>query len=140
MNRLDHALPSPFAVERDGWGYTTENDVKDAANEAVANALAHAYYGGSSTVKIVLRPGMLVVTNSGTLVIERELALAGGTSEAGNPAPMRMFSRIGKIDHAGSGLNAIWRTCGRVFGRLPTLTTQKSAYWDFAWGRERQAK
>lgn len=33
----------------------------------------------------------------------------------------RIFSHIGKIDHAGSGLNAIWRTCERSFGVLPRL-------------------
>ena len=121
MARLDHAITTPFRIDEGGYGHTTNSEVKDAANEALANALVHAYYGGSSTVKVILGDGRLVATNSGTLVVDRDVALAGGTSEPRNPALMRIFSHIGRIDHAGSGLNAIWRTCRNAFGREPTL-------------------
>jgi hypothetical protein len=46
----------------------------------IANALVHAYYGGPITAKVVPSPDPLVVSNSGTMIIDRELALAGGTS------------------------------------------------------------
>ncbi len=61
------------------------------------------------------------MVRDGTLIVNGGLALAGGASEPRYLPLMRIFSHIGKIDHAGSGLNAIWRTCGRAFGRLPTL-------------------
>lgn len=121
MNRLDHAIATPFTIDARGYGHTTGNPVKDAVNEALANALVHAYYGGSSTVKAILKRDALEVSNSGSFVIERGIALAGGTSEPRNPALMRIFAHIGRLDRAGSGLNAIWRTCREEFGVEPIL-------------------
>lgn len=93
----------------------------EAVNEAVTNALVHAYYGGASTVTVVLRPERLEVTNSGTLLVDRDVAIAGGTSETRNPTLMRLFNFIGASDRAGSGVQEIWETWSASFGSEPEL-------------------
>lgn len=121
MGRLDRALPSPFGLQEGGIGHTGRTLLKDACNELVANALAHAYYGGQATVRVILRADSLTVTNSGTFVIDPALAVEGGTSAPRNPALMQILGHLGRIDRAGTGLNAVWRLWEREFGAVPRV-------------------
>lgn len=119
--RLLTRFRSPFRTDRTGTRHGSENPVTEAVNEAVTNALVHAYYGGASTVTVVLRPERLEVTNSGTLLVDRDVAIAGGTSETRNPTLMRLFNFIGASDRAGSGVQEIWETWSASFGSEPEL-------------------
>ena len=119
--RLLTRFRSPFRTDRTGMRHGSENPVTEAVNEAVTNALVHAYYGGASTVTVVLRPERLEVTNSGTLLVDRDVAIAGGTSETRNPTLMRLFNFIGASDRAGSGVQEIWETWSASFGSEPEL-------------------
>ena len=107
--------------EREAGGKPTE-----AANEALVNALAHAYYGGTGSVRVVLRPDRLEVSNPGSMLVDRRVAIAGGFSEARNPTLMRIFSLIGASDRAGSGLCEIWSTWGSLYGSAPVLEERHS--------------
>ena len=121
MGRLDRALPSPFGLQEGGIGHTGRTPLKDACNELVANALVHAFYGGQATVRVILKADTLLVTNSGTFVIDPALAVAGGTSAPRNPALMQILGHLGRIDRAGTGLNAVWRLWEREFGTTPSI-------------------
>ncbi|MBR3316306.1 MAG: hypothetical protein IKG21_00605 [Atopobiaceae bacterium] len=96
----------------------------EAVNEAVANALVHAYYGGRSSIIIVLDDDALTVTNPGSFLIDRDVAIAGGMSEQRNPTLMRIFSFVGVSDRAGSGLQTIFETWRDRFDELPILTEE----------------
>ena len=120
-SRLLGRFKSPFRTDRTGTRHGAENPVTEAVNEAITNALVHAYYGGASAVTVILRPELLEVTNPGTLLVDRDVAIAGGTSETRNPTLMRLFSFIGASDRAGSGVQEIWETWPSEFGSEPEL-------------------
>lgn len=119
--KLDRALRQPFGLALDGMSHTRGTEVNDAVHEAIANALIHAYYGVPAQVTVVLDPRQLRVTNSGTFLVNRDLAIRGGLTEARNPILMRMFGLIGISDRAGSGLQKIYSTWERCFETTPTL-------------------
>lgn len=119
--KLDRAFRQPFALAQDGMSHTRDTEVNDAVHEAVANALIHAYYGVPAQVEIVLDPQKLTVTNSGTFLVRKDLAIEGGLSEARNPILMRMFSLIGVSDRAGSGLQKMYRTWKQRLNATPLI-------------------
>ena len=119
--RLLRYFKAPFSSGKGGVRHNTNNPVTEAVNEAVANAIAHAHYGSNASVKVVLRPNELNVTNTGDFLIDRKVAIAGGFSETRNPTLMRMLSLIGATDRAGSGLQTIWSVWGETFGSEPIL-------------------
>lgn len=101
--------------------HESANPVTEAVNEAIANALVHAHYGSSASVKVVLGQDGLEVTNTGDFLIDRRVAIAGGFSETRNPTLMRMLSLIGATDRAGSGLQKIWSVWDGLYGEPPLL-------------------
>ncbi len=123
--RIDRALPQSFGLNDNGMRHTSRTEINDAIHEAIANALIHAYYGTGATVTVVLEPHRLLVSNSGTFLISREVAIAGGITETRNPILARIFSLIGIIDRAGSGLRKIYSTWEEKFKETPLL---KEAY------------
>ncbi len=120
-NRIDRALAAPFKVDSSGMRHISSSDIKDSVHEAVANALVHAYYGSNSTVRVVLHPDRLTVTNSGSFLIDRAVAIEGGFSEPRNPTLMRIFGQVGVIDRAGSGLCKILTTWRSMDWQEPLL-------------------
>lgn len=124
--RLARRFRMPFSTNADGTRHGSRNPATEAANEALVNALAHAYYGGTGSVRVVLRPDRLEVSNPGSMLVDRRVAIAGGFSEARNPTLMRIFSLIGASDRAGSGLCEIWSTWGSLYGSAPVLEERHS--------------
>lgn len=90
----------------------------------MSNALVHAYYGGRSSIVIVLDEESLTITNPGSFLVDRDVAIAGGMSEQRNPTLMRIFSFVGVSDRAGSGLQTIFETWRDRFDELPVLTEE----------------
>ena len=119
--KLRSHFKAPFDTDRYGTTHAPRNLITEAVNEAVVNALAHAYYGDSCTVRVVLRPNELIITNPGAFLIDRDVALAGGISETRNPTLMRIFGFIGASDRAGSGLQKIWEVWRDSYESLPQL-------------------
>ena len=119
--RLQRHFPKPFNTDAHGTRHGSHNPVTESLNEAVTNALAHAYYGASTTVRVILKADQLEVTNPGALLIDRDVAIAGGYSEPRNPTLLRLFAFIGASDRAGSGLQEMWTTWKNTFDVVPTL-------------------
>lgn len=124
--RLQSRLMAPFSTDEFGTGHGSRNPVTEAANEAVTNALVHAYYGNASSVTIVLSADGLEVANTGSFLIDRDVAIAGGFSEPRNPTLMRIFGFVGASDRAGSGLSQMWTSWKGAFGVEPVLEESHS--------------
>lgn len=120
-DRMVRFFKAPFSAGVDGVRHNSANPVTEAVNEAIANAIVHAHYGSSASVKVVLGHDGLEVTNTGDFLIDRSVAIAGGFSETRNPTLMRMLSLIGATDRAGSGLQKIWSVWDGLYGESPLL-------------------
>lgn len=120
--RLIRHFKSPFFTNEMGTRHGSKNPVTEALNEGVANAVIHAHYGTAASVKVILGSEQLEITNTGGFLIDRDVAIAGGFSEARNPTLMRVMNFIGASDRAGSGLQDIWSTWSDAFGCEPVLT------------------
>lgn len=120
-DRIKRYFKMPFAANEAGMQHGTSNPVTEAVNEAVVNALAHAYYGSSGSIRVVLHEEGVEIVNPGSMLIDRDVAIAGGLSVARNPTLMTLFSFIGASDRAGSGLYSIWKIWESEFGCAPTI-------------------
>lgn len=119
--RMLRRFKSPFSAGKYGVRHTSESPVTEAVNEAIANAIAHAHYGSTASVKVILRTNELEITNTGDFLIDRRVAIAGGFSETRNPTLMRMLGLRGSTDRAGSGLQVIWEAWHDIFDATPVL-------------------
>lgn len=120
-SRIAANLDAPFSTDDRGMLHGSRNPVVESVNEALVNALVHAYYGSTGGVSVVLRKDSVVVRNPGGFLIDRKVAIAGGTSEARNPTLMKIFALMGASDRAGSGMCEIWLTWLNEFGREPMV-------------------
>lgn len=119
--RLSRYFKAPFSTDETGMSHAPRNEVGEAANEMLVNALVHSWYGGSATVRAILRPEFFEVTNPGSMLVTPEIAVAGGFSEPRNPTLMKIFNLLGAGDRAGSGLCAIWQICNERFNCSPSM-------------------
>lgn len=126
--RLLRHFKAPFTTDETGTIHGGANPITEATNEVVANAIIHADYGASSGagIRIILTNDSLTAHNPGTLLVDRDVAIAGGFSETRNPTLMRIFSFIGASDRAGSGLEMIFGNWKRLFEASPTLEEEHS--------------
>ncbi len=83
--------------------------VAQALREALANCLVNADYYGDVGVDITRRSNTIILTNPGSLRIEKNAALSGGTSDPRNSALHKMFSLIDIGERTGSGIPNIFR-------------------------------
>ena len=111
----------PFSTDADGLNHGRKNPITEALNEAVANALVHAYYGNEAFVKIIVSDGEVCISNTGNMLIDKEVAIAGGISTSRNPTLMRIMSFVGATDRAGSDVEMIWDVRNDRLGILPEL-------------------
>ncbi|MDD5844674.1 MAG: ATP-binding protein [Olsenella sp.] len=119
--RLRRFFKMPFTTDEHGTSHSAKNPLDEAVSEALANALIHSYYGTNATVLVLLKPDKLTISNPGTLLMSKDVAIAGGFSETRNPALMRIFNLIGVSDRAGSGLQKIWSTWQDEFKQTPSI-------------------
>lgn len=124
--KLRSHFKAPFGADEFGTVHASRNPITEAVNEALVNALVHAYYGDSCTISVVMGPDKLVVSNPGGFLIDRDVALAGGISETRNPTLMRILGFMGAGDRAGSGLQKIWRVWQDAYGEVPELVEAHS--------------
>lgn len=120
-NRLLKHFRSPFSTDEKGMLHGSNNLITESVNEVIVNALVHAYYGASSSIRILLHKDNLFVYNPGTLLVDKDIAISGGFSEARNPTLMRIFSFIGASDRAGSGLSMVFKTWNEFFNSHPKI-------------------
>lgn len=124
--KLLHSFKAPFITDETGTRHGVRNPITEALNEAIANALVHAYYGGKSSIVILHDREGVRVSNPGNLLIDRDVAIGGGVSEQRNPTLMRIFSFMGVSDRAGSGVQTIFDTWRKQFSAVPKLIEEYS--------------
>lgn len=122
--RIRRYFKMPFATDASGMRHGSRNPLTEAINEAIVNALVHAYYGSDAAVRVIVHAHEIEISNSGSFLIDRDVAIAGGISSPRNPTLMNIFSFIGASDRAGSGLWMIWSTWQRVWGTVPVITEE----------------
>ncbi|MCL2296654.1 MAG: putative DNA binding domain-containing protein [Methanomassiliicoccaceae archaeon] len=113
-NRLGMSTGRPFAIGED-WRRVNDTDIDKALRESLINALVHADYRGRMGVRIEVRPNVVTVRNPGLFRIPIQEAEEGGYSDPRNPTLAKMFSLVGAVERAGSGLYRImeiWKKNG----------------------------
>jgi predicted HTH transcriptional regulator len=108
-NRLSVSVGRPFSIG-DGWRRVEDTDIDKALRESVINALVHADHRGRMGVRIEVRHDAIIVRNPGLFRIPIKEAEEGGYSDPRNPTLAKMFSLIGAVERAGSGLYRIIET------------------------------
>jgi len=114
--RLTSELKRPFTLDKN---LRREDDtpLHKALREALANALVHADYYGTSNTTIIRYDDSVAFTNAGTLLLPAEVVIAGGLSETRNPTIAKMFNLLGIGEKAGSGFDAMRAGCD--FAKVP---------------------
>ncbi len=110
VNGLRGAVSRPFALDKD-LRRVEETPMDRCLREAVLNALVNADYRGRTGVVTELRPGTVTVRNPGTFRIPLQIALEGGVSDPRNRTVASMFSLIGMVENAGSGIHRMVCAC-----------------------------
>lgn len=121
-NRLFVASEHPFILNGDRRKDTTE--IIKAEREAVLNGLAHADYRGTCGISIEMRRDSLIVRNPGCFRIPPEKAVRGRYTDARNPVMMKMFTLVGFVERAGSGIYRILRACAEEGFDPPMITEE----------------
>lgn len=119
-DKLLRYFKTPFTIDEAGVQHLETSVLAEALNEVIANALIHAYYGTTASIRVLIKPLEIEVSNPGSFLVDRQVAIAGGFSEARNPTLMRLFSLIGVSDRAGSGIQKIWSTWEDCFNVEPS--------------------
>lgn len=104
--KMDDDVAVPFANRRDGYR-VDRVDVRDALEEALANALAHANYYGRRGILVIKNGKELIISNPGTIRVTKEEFYAGGNSDPRNPNILKMFGFVNVGERAGSGVDKI---------------------------------
>jgi predicted HTH transcriptional regulator len=111
-NRLSISVGRPFTIGNN-WRRIEDTDIDKALRESIINALVHADHRGRMGVRIEVRPDTVIVRNPGLFRIPIPEAESGGYSDPRNPTLAKMFSLIGAVERAGSGLYRIIETWKR---------------------------
>ena len=113
--RLTADIRVPFAMS-DAVSRIDDTDAHKAVREALANALVHADWFGRQGVVVEKRFRGATISNPGTLRVRREVAIAGGTSDARNARLFNIFALVDIGERSGSGLCnlfSLWRKSGQ---------------------------
>ena len=108
-NRIASASERPFKL--DGFTRIDDGDIIKALREILLNGLVHADYLGKGGITVSLWRDRLSVSNPGSFRIPISEALRGGYSDSRNPLMMKMFTLLGFVERAGSGIYRVIRTC-----------------------------
>jgi len=119
-NRLSVSVGRPFAIGND-WRRIEDTDIDKALRESIINALVHADHRGRMGVRIEVRPGTVIVRNPGLFRIPIPEAEGGGYSDPRNPTLAKMFSLIGAVERAGTGLYRIIETWKKNGFEAPSI-------------------
>ncbi len=118
-NRLQHALPSPFALKA---GMRIEDSPTHVAlREGFANSLIHCDYTVNASLITEKHRTKFVFSNPGSLLISLDQYFRGGESVCRNRALQKMFMMIGYAEKAGSGADKIWSGWKEGNFRIPSI-------------------
>lgn len=119
--RFTGDLDRPRDVGRD-MRRIDDTDMHMAVRECMLNAMIHADYLGRGGIVIEKRPKSLTVSNPGLFRIPVEMAERGGFSDPRNRYIAKMFSIIGAVERAGSGVSFVFRTWDAAGYGKPMIT------------------
>jgi hypothetical protein len=98
-----------------------ETVVHVALREALINTLVHADYSDRAPVLVIKRPNSFLFRNPGKLRIPVWLAREGGHSDGRNRTLQTLFSLIGLVERAGSGIPKIFGGWAQQKWKIPEL-------------------
>lgn len=105
LPRLQSVIDVPFRLE--GNTRVDQKSAHKSIREALVNALIHAAYTSVAKIVIERRPGEIVFSNPGTMLVSQRQFFEGGQSVCRNQSLQVMFSLMGAGDQAGSGGDVI---------------------------------
>lgn len=118
-NRLQHSLPSPFALKA---GMRVEDSSTHVAlREGFANSLIHCDYTVNASLVTEKHRTKFVFSNPGSLLISLDQYFRGGESVCRNRSLQKMFMMIGYAEKAGSGADKIWSGWKEGNFRIPSI-------------------
>lgn len=117
--KITEDIPTPFKMK----GIFRDDNVpmKKAIREALCNTLSNADYHMDLGVVIKQYHDKIVFSNPGALVIPKEIALLGGTSNARNKNILSIFSYVNIGERGGTGIPLILSATKNVNYPSPLL-------------------
>ena len=110
----------PFALDEQGLRIN-ETKVHKALRELLANALIHADYHGRRGIVIEKHYDTITFRNPGCMRLSRELAIAGGNSDARNTRIFNIFALIDVGERSGMGLSNFYSVWDEFGYERPTI-------------------
>ena len=123
MNSLKTVTGRRMAID-DDMRRVEDTQLDKCMREMLVNALVNADYRGRGGILVEWRPRSFSVRNCGTFRIPLETAMAGGVSDPRNQKMATMFSLIGAVEHAGSGIHRILSYCKSLGLPGPAFTEE----------------
>ncbi|MDR0354802.1 MAG: hypothetical protein LBJ64_03590 [Deltaproteobacteria bacterium] len=114
QNKLTLDIKRPFAL-KDGWERIDDTPVHKAVREALLNSLIHANFYDSRGLVVVKERERITISNPGSMRVSIDEAIYGGKSDPRNQTLVKMFSLLGSVERAGSGIPnifSVWREQG----------------------------
>jgi predicted HTH transcriptional regulator len=114
QNRLTQDIKRPFAL-KDGWERIDDTSVHKAIREALLNSLIHADFYDRRGVVVIKERDRITLSNPGGMRVSLEDAIRGGKSDPRNQTLVKMFTLLGLVERAGSGVPnifSVWRDQG----------------------------
>ena len=119
-DRLTSDVKVPFALDEQGLRIN-ETKVHKALRELLANALIHADYHGRRGIVIEKHYDTITFRNPGCMRLSRELAIAGGNSDARNTRIFNIFALIDVGERSGMGLSNFYSVWDEFGYERPTI-------------------
>ena len=123
MNSLKTVTGRRMEID-DDMRRVEDTQLDKCMREMLVNALVNADYRGRGGILVEWRPRSFSVRNCGTFRIPLETAMAGGVSDPRNQTMATMFSLIGAVEHAGSGIHRILSYCKSLGLPSPAFTEE----------------
>ena len=119
-DRLTSDVKVPFRLDARSQRIN-ETKVHDVLREVLANALIHADYHGRRGIVIEKQFDTITFRNPGDLRLAKEIAIAGGTTDARNSKIFNIFALIDVGERSGMGLSNLYSTWAELGYDRPEL-------------------
>ena len=119
-DRLTSDVKVPFRLDAHSQRLN-ETKVHDVLREVLANALIHADYHGRRGIVIEKQFDTITFRNPGDLRLAKEIAIAGGTTDARNSKIFNIFALIDVGERSGMGLSNLYSTWAELGYDQPEL-------------------
>ena len=114
QNKITQDIKRPFAL-KDGWERIDDTPVHKAIREALLNSLIHANFYDRQGLVVIKERDRVTISNPGNMRVSIEDAIRGGKSDPRNQTLVKMFTLLGLVERAGSGVPnifSVWQSQG----------------------------